>query len=164
MAEKNEGGDKQGSGDKNRMIPMIIGAVLVIGLAAGVVVMTAPGGDGSEPKVDLDALEPHMWEEEISVTFNPKAKRTGHCKVSYRLEYKALPSHASLGEGFPARLLNKAKAELLILLKDKSPDDLNGGEGAIQLKNEIREIYSKALFEKDDGMISDVFITELLFK
>lgn len=166
MADNKEAGDKKGSSGKNKMLPMIIGAVVVIAMAAGVVVMTAPSGNGgSDAKPDLHALEPHMWEEEISVTFNPMANRTGHCVVSYRFEYKALASHpVSNGESFDDRLLNKAKAQLLILLKDKSPADLKGSEGAIQLKNEIRDIYSEALFEKDEGLVSDVFITQLLFK
>ncbi len=164
MAEEKEKTPEEGGG-KSKTLPLLLGIVLVVGAAVGVVAMTSPPAkqEGSAP-LDLDSLPGTQWEEKLSWTFNPSSQR--HVtKISIVFEYKAedpLKATAAIQKG-----MYKAKSDIRLLCMSKTIEDLSTAEGAMQLKLEIQNALNQAFFPEDakvNAKVSDVFFDEYLIK
>ncbi len=167
---------------KGKLVPVLIGVVVVVGAAIGVVAVTAPpASEVEEVEVDLDTLPSQRCEEPFDLTFNlagSGARGVGRLKFAF--DYKAEDPIAAK----EAVKLGRAKAqgELMILLLGKTRAQLGSPEGVITAKHEIQAILQRAFFpEQDDkakgkakskangkpavrGKITDVYLTELLFQ
>lgn len=166
MADKNtESGAEEAVEEtkKSRLVPVILGAVLVIGASAGVVVMTAPPPpEQEEQEVDYSSLPAKQWERSLSETFNPLNSKNSICKLSYYFEYKA-PDDPLLEQKVIEPNLRKAQSEILIFLKGMTKEDLEGSSGAQHIRKKLRQLLNESVFPNGDGIISDVFIKDLLF-
>lgn len=165
MANENEQAAPVPAETKRRggLVAVILGATLVIGGAAGVVVMTAPETSTQDPaEIDFDTLPARQWIEKISVTFNPLNSKNSLCKLSFYFEYKTLPD-PMIEEQVIVPALRKAKSRILIFLKGLTKDDIEGSHGAEHVRRQIIELLEESLFADHRGRISDVFIEELLF-
>ena len=163
MAEDKPDTQAEGHGapKPGRLVPVLLGAILVVGGAIGVVALTAPKGDHGVKKVDLDSLEAVRYDDRFDWTFNLAGKGPrgmGRLKVSF--DYKA--ADRATAQKMIQRGWDKARSEIQILLLAKSKDDLSSPAGAIQLKQEILERLGLAFFPSSQGKISDVYILELI--
>ncbi|MEZ5989496.1 MAG: hypothetical protein R3F30_10290 [Planctomycetota bacterium] len=145
------------------LVAIILGATLVIAGAAGVVVFTRPDSKAeAEAQVDLDTLPARQWIEKISVTFNPLNSKNSLCKLSFYFEYKCPPA-PMVEEQVIVPNLRKAKSRILIFLKGLTKDDIEGSHGAEHVRKQLIELLEESLFPDGGGLVSDVFIEELLF-
>ncbi len=164
MADEKEQKAEEG-GRKSKLLPMILGIVVVVGAAVGVVALTAPPAAEEAPKkVDLDSLPGIQWEDKLEWTFNPRSRRHV-AKISIVFEYKAedpLAAANAISKG-----MSKAKSDVRLLCMSKSVEELGSAEGAMELKLEIQQALNEAFFPKDSGVkakVSDVFFDDYLIK
>ncbi len=165
MAKKKETDGEELVEEKKRspLIPVILGAVLVIGASAGVVVMTAPPAPEQEEEVlDYATLPSKQWAMSLSETFNPLNSKNSICKLSYWFEYKA-PDDPLLEQQVIQPNLRKAQSEILIFLKGMTKEDLEGSSGAQHIRKKIKQLLNESIFPSGKGIVSDVFIKDLLF-
>ncbi|GEM_PF-2639013 len=165
MADEKEKKDEQEGGRKSKLLPIFLGMILVVGGAVGVVAMTAPQKPKEEKKeVDLDSFPPKVWPEKLSWTFNPGTRRNV-AKIGISFEYKAEDDIKT--QGVIVEALPKARSRIQILLLGKSVDELTGGDNALQLKLEMRDILNETFFpnsEEAHAKVSDVYFDEYLIK
>jgi len=148
---------------KSALIPVILGAVLVIAASAGVVVMTTPPTPLQEAEeVDFASLPAKQWATSLSETFNPLNSKNSICKLSYYFEYKA-PQDPLLEQQVIEPNLRKAQSEILIFLKGMTKEDLEGSSGAQHIRKKLQQLLNESLFPESQGLVSDVFIKDLLF-
>ncbi|MFQ5504312.1 MAG: hypothetical protein ACE5F1_05865 [Planctomycetota bacterium] len=159
MAEESGEKNVAGSGGKSKLTGLLIGAVLVIVGAAGVVVMTAPGKREPEMKIDLDALEPEVYAPTFEWTFNPRGG-TQICKLKIGFEYKAVLRTDA--ERMIALYEKRAIGRVRDLLQTKTIQELK--ESTLEVKIQIQDTLNEAFFSKIDAKISETYILEMLFQ
>lgn len=165
MAKKKDrdGEDAVEEKKKGGLIPVILGAALVIAASAGVVVMTRPDAQVQQAKeVDFASLPAKQWATHLSETFNPLNSKNSICKLSYYFEYKA-PEDPLLEQQVIEPNLRKAQSEILIFLKGMTKEDLEGSSGAQHIRKKLQQLLNESLFPQAQGLVSDVFIKDLLF-
>ncbi len=165
MADDKEKKEGEEGGGKSKMLPILLGVILVVGGAVGVVAMTAPQKPKEAKKeIDLDSFPAKVWPEKLSWTFNPGTRRNV-AKIGISFEYKAEDDLKT--QGVILEALPKARSRIQILLLGKKVDELTGGDNALQLKLEMRDILNETFFpnaEDAHAKVSDVYFDEYLIK
>ena len=155
---------------KSKLVPILLGVILVVGGAVATVAMTSPPAEEKPVEVDLDSLKAIRYDEEIGKTFSVGGGQQDMAKIKAVFDYKAedpLKATAAIQEGWA-----KAQDALSELMLGKTAADLHGKAGFIQLKAELKNLLNDAFFPEPEGededavkgKVSDVYITEFLVK
>lgn len=173
MAEEKEKAEgAEAPAKKSKMVPILLGVVLVVGAAIGTVAFVLPKKQEVVKVPSIDEFTAIQYPQKIKWTWNLSSKgmtRMGVLGINfeYRTRDPLLASQAI------ERNYSRMYGEVRVMLADKSPEDVEGGAGLRQLKLELLDILDRSLFPENEetedetkiqSKVSDVFILELLVK
>lgn len=144
---------------KGKLVPILIGVVLVVGGAVATVALTSPAKDTEVKKVDLNTLKPTRYEKQLEWSFNLRGgsgQGMGRLKISF--DFKAEDPAAAqplIGKGW-----DKALSDVRLLLFSKARDDFKNRSGMEQLKLEVAQLLEQSFFPEGEGLVSDVYFLE----
>ena len=153
---------------KSKLVPILLGVILVVGGAVATVAMTSPPAEEEPVEVDIEKLAPTRYAEQFEKTFTLGGGQQDMAKFTISFDYKAedvLKATELIQRGWV-----KAEDALSELMLGKSGADINSKAGFVQLKAELKELLNEAFFgvaedeEPIKAMVCDVYIPKFIIR